>query len=284
MLYYKYIRSLIAVCSSNTEAILDVGSGGIDVLSHCSNIPYKVSLDMRYPVCGEDIEAIRQDFLEYEPERVFDIVCCFQVLEHIQDVEIFCRKLMRLSRNLVIVSVPYMWKEGRCKSHVQDPVDYDKLVGWFDCAPAFCNIVEERMVAVFLKDKNIRENLLEQNGREFADFDQHFLTASANAELKFECSEGERKIVLWGNGNCLARNLSKVLERCEVKYVCDNDPNKWGDVVGGLDIKCIPPQALVGLKNIFVIIMIDDSGIAIQVANQLLNMGIREYEYLHNWL
>lgn len=54
MLYYKYIRNLIAVCSLNANAILGVGSGGMDVISHCANIPYKVSLDEKYPLCGGD--------------------------------------------------------------------------------------------------------------------------------------------------------------------------------------------------------------------------------------
>lgn len=210
---------------------------------------------MRSIPCAGGIEAIRQDFFAYEPKQEFDIVCCFQVLEHIQDVESFCQKLLRLSRNLVIVSVPYMWEKGWCKSHVQDPINYDKLVSWFGYEPAFCNIVDE-----------------------------HFLSVSVNAELGFECLDRQRKTILWGNGDCLARNLSRMFEQCDIKYVCDNDPDKWGDGVGGLDIKCIPPQALVGLKNIYVIIMIDDEAVAIQVANQLLSMGIREFDHIDNWL
>lgn len=283
MSYYKYIRNLITICASSAKSILDVGSGGMDVISHCSHIPCKVSLDEQYPLSNVGgIEAIRQDFLKYEPKEDFDIVCCFQVLEHIRDVEIFCQKLLRLSRNLLIVSVPYMWETGRCKNHVQDPIDYDKLVGWFGYEPVFCNIVDERLIAVFLKDKTLRENLLKQNGREFADFDRNFLASSANAELS---SGGfrERKIVLWGNGDCLARNLSKVREYYDVRFVCDNDSNKWG-IYDDLGIKCVPPQTLVGVKNTFVIIMIDNAAIAIEIANQLLSMGIREYEYIHNLL
>lgn len=172
LLYYKYVRSLIAICAASAESILDVGSGGIDVISHCTNVPYKVSIDSAYPFKSREVEGITGDFFSYEPDRKFDIVGCFQVIEHVEEAEEFCRKLLRLSKGVVIVSVPYMWKKGAVKNHVQDPVDLEKLAGWFGFEPSFCNIVDEMLVAVFLADGSVRENLLKQNGKEFSGFDR----------------------------------------------------------------------------------------------------------------
>lgn len=71
---------------------------------------------------------------------------------------------MSMAKYEVIVSVPYMWEKGRTKSHVQDPVDMEKLTRWFEREPVFCNIVDERLIAVFLKDNSAQNLLLQQNG------------------------------------------------------------------------------------------------------------------------
>lgn len=66
MIYYKYIRSLISICSINAKSMIDVGSAGIDLLSHCSNVPEKYSIDLNYPLSKEGIISIKEDFLKLE--------------------------------------------------------------------------------------------------------------------------------------------------------------------------------------------------------------------------
>lgn len=89
-----------------------------------------------------------------------DVVICFQVLEHIDDdnVGIFAKKLINDGR-IAVVSVPYMWAEGKGKWHVQDPIDVEKLTTWFGKNPAFLYVVTEkdklaRIIAVFIHDYN----------------------------------------------------------------------------------------------------------------------------------
>ena len=97
--------------------------------------------------------------MSYE-SSVVDIITCFQVLEHLKDgdVEEFAKKLLREGR-IAIVSVPYMWPENQCEYHVQDPVDVEKLIGWFGKNPAFLHVVTEkvklaRLIAIFIQDFN----------------------------------------------------------------------------------------------------------------------------------
>ena len=118
MIYYKYLRNLISICTINAKSILDVGAGEVDLLSHCINVAEKYSLDLHHPVCAEGIVGIKEDFLKYETNKQFDVVCCFQVIEHIMEVKKFCQKLLRLASFEVIVSVPYMWEKGKSKYHV----------------------------------------------------------------------------------------------------------------------------------------------------------------------
>lgn len=101
--------------------------------------------------------------------------------------------------------------------------------------------------------------------------------------LRISLQEDKKIVVLWGTGNCFSKNLSKVEQYCNIQYVCDNNSNKWGkEIVSG--IKCISPKELAEMDNIFVVIMIEEVGMAFQIANQLLDMGISSFDIIHNWL
>lgn len=106
---------------------------------------------------------------------------------------------------------------------------------------------------------------------------------SAKEPLRLAQSGLKRKIVLWGTGNCFMNNYLKVEEHCEVTYICDNDRKKWNkEIVHGMI--CISPEKLVDMKDIFVVIMVENTKTAFQIANQLLDMGISEFDYIYNWL
>ena len=63
--YYKYVRTLMTMCSFYADSILDIGSGGVDVISHCTNVKRKVSVDRNWCVQHESVEGICADFLEW---------------------------------------------------------------------------------------------------------------------------------------------------------------------------------------------------------------------------
>lgn len=82
-----------------------------------------------------------------------DVVTCLQVLEHVADPEPFCAALFAAARVAVILSVPYRWSSGQCVSHVHDPVDEEKLLGWTHREPTRQAIVGdgglERLVVFY---------------------------------------------------------------------------------------------------------------------------------------
>lgn len=84
---------------------------------------------------------------------VCDVVTCLQTLEHISDPEPFCEALFAAARVAVILSVPYRWSSGQCASHVHDPVDEEKLLGWTHREPTRQAIVGdgglERLVVFY---------------------------------------------------------------------------------------------------------------------------------------
>ena len=143
MEYYKYARAILKMLCREEDSICDVGSWRTDMLSFlpCKR---KITIDLREPFCSDDVEGITGDYLTWEAEKL-DVVTCFQVLEHIDDdhIEEFAHKLLS-DAPIVVVSVPYMWPEGKCEEHFQDPVDAEKLVGWFGKKPVFIRKITEK--------------------------------------------------------------------------------------------------------------------------------------------
>ncbi len=172
--YYKYIKSLLSFACTNAESIIDVGSNGVDLLSVCP-CKYKVSLDVENPLVKDGVISIREDFLDWKPTRqLFDVVTCFQVLEHIDDDKImaFVGKLKKLGK-VLMVSVPYRWPHGKCEDHVQDPIDIDKLEKWFGQRPVFANVVVDdsaaRLIAIYV-NAELTSLVESSNNGNFVDF------------------------------------------------------------------------------------------------------------------
>lgn len=91
------------------------------------------------------------------------------------------------------------------------------------------------------------------------------------------------KVILWGVGNCFYQNISAVEQKAEVLAVCDNNQSKWGtEILPG--IKCISPKELTSYPDTMVIIMIENAAISLQIANQLLDMGVTCFDNVYNWM
>lgn len=125
------------------KSVIDVGSNGTPTLEwHRQTATRLTSLDLRRPYVAEGVESLTCDFLHYFPESNFDLVTCFQVLEHVPDPVPFARRLTELGE-IAVVSVPYKWKKGKCKYHVHDPVDEKKMRKWFERHPDFSYVARE---------------------------------------------------------------------------------------------------------------------------------------------
>ena len=146
--YYKKTHDIIEDIQKKTSInnIVDVG-GWKGFFVENTNIKDKTVIDLHKMEDKSDgVTRISTNFLEYNPEKKYDIVTCLQVLEHINDndVEKFAKKLFDISEKYVVISVPYKWKKGICKWHCQDPVDKDKLLKWTSVTPNEEYIITDR--------------------------------------------------------------------------------------------------------------------------------------------
>lgn len=93
----------------------------------------------------------------------------------------------------------------------------------------------------------------------------------------------EKEVVLWGCGHIFWRYLPKVEQYSKIRYVCDNDRDKWNkEVLPG--VFCISPSQLKEKKNVFVVIMLEDATVGFKIAHQLQGIGIEYFDMVKNWL
>lgn len=91
------------------------------------------------------------------------------------------------------------------------------------------------------------------------------------------------EMIGWGTGGSFRRNIAKVKEYAEVKYVVDSRPDKWGKQFEE-GILCISPEQLREKEDVTVLIMVDSTVSAFQIVEQLMGMGIYSFEYVDNYL
>ena len=132
-LYYKVIKIILKFLSDKNYTILDVGSANMDMISDL-NFKERVSVDIVCPIESDKVIGIKTDFFDYKEPYKFDIVTCFQVIEHVENAKKFTQKLLNTGK-LVIISLPYKWAKGLSKYHCQDPVDERKLYSWTNKKP-----------------------------------------------------------------------------------------------------------------------------------------------------
>ena len=86
---------------------------------------------------------------------------------------------------------------------------------------------------------------------------------------------------MWGTGHCFVDHYRDVQQRHNVTHVVDNNKDNWGKEVAP-GIRCISPDEV--HKNSFIIIMIEDQNIVVQVVHQLRKMGIEDFDTYDNWI
>ena len=80
----------------------------------------------------------------------------------------------------------------------------------------------------------------------------------------------------------MEKNIVKIKKIYPLKFVCDNNPDKWGkEVLDG--IKCISPDELKRKDNIIVIILVYSKGCANQIESQLKALAL-EYDSMNNFM
>lgn len=156
LMYYQTVDFIVRAVGAEARSLVDVGTGGCPYLEWFPWIERRVSIDINKPYSSPAVQALNANILDDDVPVGFDLCTCLQVLEHVPEAGRFARRLMELAPT-VIVSVPYQWPDGKTQGHVHDPVDVDKLIGWFGREPNYHIVVEEplrrtknkRLVAIF---------------------------------------------------------------------------------------------------------------------------------------
>lgn len=140
------------------------------------------------------------------------------------------------------------------------------------------------IVEIFTESEAESEALCILNGEKPGDANKKnpIETADKNVPEMFRELPAQ-EVILWGCGYMFRRNLSRVEQYAKIRYVCDNDREKWNkEIVPG--IVCVSPDELRKKKDIFLVIMIKDAKAGFEIARQLRAMGICHYDILENWL
>lgn len=140
-IYYKVVKRIIKLFSGNDKTIIDIGSANIDLMSE---LPFKkrCSVAIYGAINNDKVTGYQMNFFDFKPEEKFDVVTCLQVIEHIEEAREFTQKIFNTGKT-VIISLPYKWKKGTCKTHIQDPVDESKIYSWTSRNPNFSFYIKD---------------------------------------------------------------------------------------------------------------------------------------------
>lgn len=152
--YYDRVQELVHLHCKGGGSLLDVGSGDTEFYMRFFPHFYPIVLvDKKKRTPTQYAKVIQEDFMKLEPENTYDVVICLQVLEHVSYPWLFMDKLFSITKDLLIVSVPYMWKKGQCKEHTHDPIDKGKLIQW---ASATVPFIREPIHMEIVKERTLR--------------------------------------------------------------------------------------------------------------------------------
>lgn len=128
MKYYGEAVALARQYAPNAESVLDVG--GRDCL-YTLDIParLRVTVDPDLGPNHPDIQWIKADFMAWQPDRIYDVAMCLQVLEHVKDPSAFLKAILAVSR-VAVVSVPFNWAPTHDHTHHRLKTDvFEKWAG-----------------------------------------------------------------------------------------------------------------------------------------------------------
>ena len=160
MLYYQYVDYIVRTLGHDAQSMIDVGTASCPYLEWFDWIPEKVSFDMATPYQSENVVGVQGDLMNYDFGREFDILTCLQVLEHVPEAGKFARRLLEISKT-VVISVPFKWGADTVRDHIHDPIDGKKLRRWMGRKPNYSIVVEEpfrkprRLIAIYDRDPTI---------------------------------------------------------------------------------------------------------------------------------
>ncbi len=151
--YYNVVEAWINEQGTG-DWIIDVGSRSTPMALK-GDFGRRTMIDIEpFTESIDGVELVNADWMEFPIDQKADLVLCLQVLEHLDDelVGPFAKRVIAAGKRSII-SVPYRWKEKACATHLQDPVNFDKFIGWTGQMPVKYYIesrdVDQRLIAMF---------------------------------------------------------------------------------------------------------------------------------------
>ncbi len=141
--------------------------------------------------------------------------------------------------------------------------------------------VDQRVRSCFFSNFLEKEYSLSKCILETEKYAKTIKRKNANMPDRFRNKGNTWKTVLWGTGQCYRDNVDKIKSIISVDYVCDNNTDNLTKKTEGLNI--ILPEDVGKLDNPFVIIMIENPTAGFQVVQQLLDMGVMDFDLFDNW-
>ncbi len=145
--YYGHATALAKKYAAGAASLIDVGNRGCEYVYEWDWIHDKTVLDLSDEIFRLDdtVQKIQQDFLAWRPERQYDLVTCLQTLEHFEDPLPFIDKLHRIQKDILLVSLPFMWPADKAPlEHKHDPIDLPTIHAWLGSEPLEQVIATER--------------------------------------------------------------------------------------------------------------------------------------------
>jgi len=152
-IYVHACMTMMRIVGRTARSVVDVGSNRTPILDCLPHVRLRYSVDPTTPYVAPGIHSISDDFLKWDPGHEIDIGMCFQVMEHVPEVDAFARRLLELCE-VVLISVPFKEEAGRTSTHIHHSIDVAKIASWFGRQPNFHYIArelsgEERIIALF---------------------------------------------------------------------------------------------------------------------------------------
>lgn len=143
---FRYYRETAHIAKELYEKpsgrVIDIGTKDIMITLQMFRGFEKTALDNDFPTNMKrksDIIYISQDLFEFNPSKLYDIVLCQQMLEHMNSPKSAFMKVKSLCLDTLVISVPY----GSWHKSVHDPIDEEKVFTWTNMIPQKESIVED---------------------------------------------------------------------------------------------------------------------------------------------
>ena len=131
--YYGQATALAQKYAADAGSMIDVGNRGCEYVYEWDWIGDKTVLDISADIqqLDDSVHKIQHDFLTWQPDRQYDLVTCMQTLEHIDDPIPFIEKLYRIQKDILLVSLPYLWPADKAPlEHKHDPISLEMIHAW----------------------------------------------------------------------------------------------------------------------------------------------------------